>query len=214
MRLTRPPLITSVLVVFEISRNRHLLRGPIGCRGRRLALASGYFVADRHLVFPAAVSGGRVPRADDAAFGIGTVDAWVMRFGIQIGGKLNTRVARTDHRSDDRLHLLLAQPLLERDLPFVGADIAAVRIVGGAVGQQVARLVDDRDALRAQLADGAAMRWRMARTCCGSSAPRTLSTIEADGSTLSRRTVDVRASPDARAARGRAHGWCAQALGS
>ena len=51
-------------------------------------------------------------------------------------------------------------------LPLVGADIAAVGIVGGAVGEQLAALVDDRDALRPQpvdrggdqMADGAHLR--------------------------------------------------------
>ena len=49
---------------------------------------------------------------------------------------------------------LVAQPLFVRRLPFVGADIAAVGIVAGAVGEQLSLLVDDRDALRPQAVDG------------------------------------------------------------
>ena len=48
----------------------------------------------------------------------------------------------------------------------------------------VSSTIDTRCGLRPLTAE--ATRWRMARICCGSSVPRTFTTIEADGSTLSR----------------------------
>ena len=128
-------------------------------RGRSLALAwrLRYFVADRDLV--AVALGGiggffaGLAGADDAAVGIEFVGGLGDAVEIEIGGDLNARMARTDHRVDDRLDLF-AQPVLEGDLPLVGAESPAVGIVAGAVGQQVAGLVDDRDALRPQAVDG------------------------------------------------------------
>jgi hypothetical protein len=58
-----------------------------------------------------------------------------------------------DDRRHNRLHLL-PQALFVRRLPLVGADVAAGLAVGGAVGQELALLVDNRDALRAQAVDG------------------------------------------------------------
>ena len=63
-------------------------------------------------------------------------------------------MVRADDRRDDRLDLA-AQALLERGLPLVGADVAAVCIVAGTVGQELAALVDDRHPLRPQSVDGA-----------------------------------------------------------
>ena len=49
---------------------------------------------------------------------------------------------------------LLAQPLLVGHLALVGAGaLAAVSLCRGAVGEQLAGLVDDRDALRLQAVD-------------------------------------------------------------
>ena len=56
-----------------------------------------------------------------------------------------------DNRRDDRFHLL-TQVFLEGGLPFVGADVAAGGVVTGAIGQELALLIDDRDALRPQAA--------------------------------------------------------------
>ncbi len=62
-------------------------------------------------------------------------------------------MAGADDRGHDRFHLL-AQAFFVGRLPFVGADVAAAHRIGGAVGEQLALFVDDRDALRAQAIDG------------------------------------------------------------
>src|SRR6185437_1076132 len=65
---------------------------------------------------------------------------------------LNPGVPWADQRIDDALDLL-AQPVFQRDLPFVD-DRAAGGVVIGAIGQETAGFVDDGDALRTQAVDG------------------------------------------------------------
>ena len=62
-------------------------------------------------------------------------------------------MAGAHDRRDNALNLR-AQSLFESRLPLVGADIAAVWIVGGAVGEKVTLVVDDRYTLRPQAVDG------------------------------------------------------------
>ena len=81
---------------------------------------------------------------------------------------------------------LLAQAPLVGDLALVGAaaERRRRRRRRRPAGGRSRRRSTRARGLRPLTAE--ATRWRMARTCCGSSAPRTLSTIEADGSALSR----------------------------
>ena len=61
-------------------------------------------------------------------------------------------MTRSDYRGDDQLNLF-AQMLFVGGLPLVGLGAAGVRVVTGAVRQQLALLIDDRDALRPQVGD-------------------------------------------------------------
>src|SRR6202034_2070959 len=127
----------------------------IGAGGRAL-IGAGQFVADRHLVVVAlACSRGFLPALagpHDAAVGIEFVRGLGDAVEIEIGGGLHARMTRSDYRGDDRLHLF-AQMLFVGSLPLIGLGATAVRVVTGAVRQQLALLIDDRDALRPQ--DGA-----------------------------------------------------------
>ncbi len=81
---------------------------------------------------------------------------------VEIGGDLHARAAGPDHGADD-IFDLLAQPVLVSDLALVGARAVEGIVVAGAVGEQLAAFVDDRDTFglepvdraRHQVTDGA-----------------------------------------------------------
>ena len=159
-----------------------------GSRARwTLGAAAGYLVADGHLIV-AALGGGRffarLAGTNRPALGIEFVGCFGNAVEIEVGADLDAGPPGADHGGNDRLDLL-AQPFLERRAALVDGHFAEF-VVAGAVGKEPAGLVDDRDALWLEPLTAEATRWRIARTCCGSRAPCTLSTMEADGSTLSR----------------------------
>ena len=103
-------------------------------------------VAARRLLFA------RLARAHHAAVRIELVRRLGDAVDVEIGVDLHARAAGSDHRGDDGLDLL-AQPALIRDLALVGAGACRRVVVGGAVGQELAGLVDDRDPLRRHAGD-------------------------------------------------------------
>ena len=93
---------------------------------------------------------------------------------IEIGGDLNPRVAGADHRRDDALDLRCAAAFRmptcrssELTSPPLGSSAAP-----SARSCRFRRRSETRSGRRPLTA--VATRWRMARTCCGSSVPRTL----------------------------------------
>ncbi len=90
-------------------------------------------------------------RAQHAALGIELVRGLGDLVEVEIGGELDAGAAGADHGGDDVLDLL-AHPLLEGGAALVADRL--LRIGRGAVGEQLAGLVDDRDALRLQPVDG------------------------------------------------------------
>ena len=169
MRLTRPPSIDfglgglGDLVVDDLFRFPALVAriGRLGVRGGRglalVAAAAGIslptvtWLSRPSLV--AEVSSRVWLERTTRPSGSYLSDVWVTR--LKSKSALTSVRARpgSDHRRHDRIDLF-AQPLLECRPALVGADLADVIVVAGAVGQQVAGFIDDRDPLRLEPVDG------------------------------------------------------------
>ena len=93
----------------------------------------------------------RLRRAHHAAVRIELVGGLGDAVEVEIGRDLDPRVARPDHLGNDVLELLAQAPLVGH-LALVGNRAGLV--LGGAVGEQAAGLVDDRDALGLEPVDG------------------------------------------------------------
>ena len=133
------------------------LVGLLGQLARRRVLpvlVSRQLVLDRDLAL-ILLGGGillaRLRRAHHAAVGIKLVRGLGDAVEVEIGRDLDAGAAGADDARDDVLDLLAQAPLVG-DLALVG-DRAAL-VVGGAVGEQAAGLVDDRDALGLEAVDG------------------------------------------------------------
>ena len=121
--------------------------------GAAVLLVAGQLVVDRDL---AVVVGGHallfagLARAQHAALGIELVRGLGDLVEVEIGGELDAGAARADHGGYDVLDLL-AHPLLVGGATLVADRL--FRIGRGAVGEQTAGFVDDRDPLRLQAVD-------------------------------------------------------------
>ncbi|GCC43671.1 hypothetical protein chiPu_0027789, partial [Chiloscyllium punctatum] len=118
-----------------------------------LVLAARQLVGDGDL---AGIVGGEarflagLGRAQHAAFGVELVRGLGDLVVVEVGGELDAGAAGADHRGDDVLDLL-AHPLLEGGAALVANSGIGVGL--GAVGEQLAGFVDDRDPLRLQPVD-------------------------------------------------------------
>src|SRR4029079_8898710 len=100
----------------------------------RAPLAAGKLVADADLAFLPVAAGRRflprLARTHDAAFGIESLGGLRHAVEVEIGGELDPRPPRSDHRSHDRLHLLAQTPLVS-ELALRGRDSERVLAARG-----------------------------------------------------------------------------------
>ena len=158
-------------------------------RGIVLVLIARQLVVDGDL---AAVVGGRrgffpgLARAQHAAFGIELVRGLGNLVVVEIGRELDAGAARADHRGHDRSRPDCASASRSRRGARPRSVLSASVPVPApsASNWPASSTIETRCGFRPLTAE--ATRWRMALICCGSSAPRTRTTIEADGSGVSR----------------------------
>ncbi len=122
------------------------------------AAGAGQFVADRHrsaiVVAVRRFFLARLARTHDAAVRIVFVRGLGDAVEVEVGGDLHARMAGADDRIDDGLDLA-AHAVLVGELALVGIAAAERTVGAGAVGEQTAGLVDDRNAVGLQAVDGA-----------------------------------------------------------
>src|SRR5204862_1447278 len=106
--------------------------------------------ADGDLAFLAVVRGrllARLARAQHAPLGIELVERLGDAVVVELGGKLDARATGPDHLRDNRFDLLPQAPLEGRLALLAVAAATRPDPFGGAVGQEIAGLIDDRDPL-------------------------------------------------------------------